>query len=81
MSMLKLAMVGFACLSVVTAAHAEDVEASDRPSALVVNGAANPIGIDTPLPRLSWRPPAARAQSAYQSVSYTHLTLPTICSV
>ncbi|MND63398.1 Bacterial alpha-L-rhamnosidase [compost metagenome] len=64
--MLKLAMAGFACLSVVTAAHAEDVEATDRPSALAINGARNPIGIDTPQPRLSWRPPAGRAQSAYQ---------------
>jgi len=66
MSMLKLAMAGFACLSVDTAAHAEDVEAPDRPSALAVNGAASPIGVDTPHLRLSWRPPAARAQSAYQ---------------
>ena len=35
MSMLKLAMAGFACLSVVTAAHAEDVEA---PLCLVDHG-------------------------------------------
>jgi alpha-L-rhamnosidase len=66
MSMLKLVVAGFACLSVVGGAHAEDVEATDRPSVLVVNGAASPIGIDTPRPRLSWRPPAARVQSAYQ---------------
>ena len=67
MSMLKLAVAGFACLTVAAgAARAEDVEATDRPSALVVNGAPSPLGIDTPNPRLSWRPPAARAQSAYQ---------------
>ena len=67
MSMLKLAVAGFACLTVAAgAARADDVEATDRPSALVVNGAPSPLGIDTLNPRLSWRPPAARAQSAYQ---------------
>ncbi|MET4685240.1 family 78 glycoside hydrolase catalytic domain [Brevundimonas faecalis] len=66
MSMLKLVVAGVACLSVVGAAQAEDMEAVDRPSALAVNGAAGPIGVDTPRPRLSWRPPAARTQSAYQ---------------
>ena len=67
MSMLKLAMVGFACLTICAqTAQADDVTPTDRPSILVVNGAADPIGIDTPQPRLSWRPPAGRAQSAYQ---------------
>lgn len=65
--MLKLAIAGFAILTVAaSAAHASDVEATDRPWALVANDAANPVGIDTPQPRLSWRAPAARAQSAYQ---------------
>ncbi|GAW40955.1 Bacterial alpha-L-rhamnosidase [Brevundimonas sp. SH203] len=63
MSMLKLVLAGFACLAVAGTAQAGTI---DRPSALAVDGAVNPIGIDASRPRLSWRPPAGRTQGAYQ---------------
>lgn len=65
MSMLKLVAAAVACLVLSAGGvHAGDGP-TDRPVALTANGAVDPIGVDTPRPRLSWRPPV-RTQSAYQ---------------
>lgn len=64
MSMLKLAVAALACL-LLTAGAVRAEDPTDRPVALAADGAVDPIGVDTPRPRLSWRPPV-RAQSAYQ---------------
>lgn len=65
MSMLKLVMAAFVGLLLTAGAVRAQTDPTDRPVALAVNGAVDPIGVDAVRPRLSWRPPV-RAQSAWQ---------------
>jgi alpha-L-rhamnosidase len=65
MSMLKLVMAALACLLLSVSSVRAEGEATDRPVALRTNGAVDPIGVDAPRPRLSWRPPV-RGQTAWQ---------------